>query len=185
MDMGRSNQAGFTLVEALLVCTAALIFIAGAVPILNSVLARTNADSAAQFIAQQICYARALAVGSNADVLVKFDPDANTLVVAPGSGQARGPFNLGGGMTLLASSPSPDTPDGLGSTVLGIGDNTQMTCVDNGSVVVDSVSNTLCSGTFLIQHTNGDPATLRAVTLLGGTGRVHIWRYDTATGTWK
>jgi Tfp pilus assembly protein FimT len=185
MGIEKSNQAGFSLVEVLLVCSAALVLIAGALPILNSVMARTTADAAAQCIAQEISYARALAVGSNADVLVRIDPNANSLVVAPGSGQARGPFKLGGGMRLLASSPSPDTPDGLGSTVLGIGDYTQMTCVNNGSVVVDSVTNTLCSGTFLIQHSNGDPGTRRAVTLSGGTGRIHIWRYDTATSTWK
>jgi hypothetical protein len=31
----------------------------------------------------------------------------------------------------------------------------------------------------------GDPRTLRAVTLQGGTGRVHTWRYDPESSGWK
>ena len=79
----------------------------------------------------------------------------------------------------------PDTPDNLGGNLLGVEGNNTMYFLDNGSVIDNLVNNNLMSGTFLLQHIDGDPATRRAVTLIGGTGRTHMWRYDTSNNNWK
>jgi len=102
-----------------------------------------------------------------------------------GTGSVRGPFSLPGGVRFLTSAPVMDTPDTLGSTVLGVGSNNQMVFLDNGSVVDDPVNNNISSGTFFLQHVNNDLSTVRAVTLMGGTGRVHTWRWDESAYAWK
>jgi Tfp pilus assembly protein FimT len=172
-------------VELVIVCAVMAIIAMAAVPLYTGATRRSSADGGAQVIAQQLNYARALAVSSHASVTVQFDPAANTVVVAPGSGSMRGPFPLGTGVQLLTTALSPDSPDGLGSTVLGVGGNTQMSFLDNGAVVDNIVTNNLRSGTFFLQHNSGDVASRRAVTLLGGTGRIHIWRYDPGSSAWK
>jgi Tfp pilus assembly protein FimT len=180
-----SDESGYSLVETMIVLIATGILAVAAIPLYNAAIQSSNSQAAAELVAQELSYAKARAVGRHENVLVQFTPATNQLVVDPGTGSARGPFSLPVRVQFLTSSPVTDTPDGLGSTVLGVGGNTQMTFLDNGSVVFDPVTNNLCTGTFFLQHANGDLATLRAVTLMGGTGRIHTWRYDKETSSWK
>ncbi len=183
--MRTSVYSGYTLTETSITLAVACILMAVAVPIFDGAYRSSSADSAAQLIAQQLSYARGLAIGSHAPVLLESNPDGNAVTVAPGTGSARGPFYLPGGMHIQTVASIPDTPDALGATLLGVGGHTEMTFLDNGAVIDDPVSNNLCSGTFFLKHQDGDPASSRAVTLLGGTGRVRIWRYDTQAHAWK
>ncbi len=177
-------QHGFSLIEAFIAIAVASILAGMAIPMFSTAMDQSNADAAAQLIAQELNLARAMAVGIHGDILVQFN-SANSVVVAAGTGSARGPFVFPGKMTLLNSNPVLDTPDALGSTVLGPSGNNVVTFMDNGAAATDATGATLCSGTFFIRNVNGDPATLRAVTLLGGTGRVHIWRYNPNSNSWK
>ena len=183
--MDKQRSLGFSLVELVIVCAVAVIIMMAAVPLYTAATRRSTADGGAQLIAQQLNYARALAVSSHANVLVQFTPATNYVVVAPGTGSARGPFPLGTGIELQTSAFTPDTPDSLGTVVLGVGANTQMTFLDNGAAVDDPATNNLRSGTFFLQHSSGDAASRRAVTVLGGTGRIHIWRWDPDSSAWK
>jgi len=180
-----SKQSGYSLIEAMIVLIATGVLAVAAVPLYDAAIRNSNSEAAAQLIAQELSYARALAVSSHANILVQFNNTNNTVVVAPGTGSARGPFSLPVGVRFLTSSPVMDTPDTLGSTVLGVGSNNQMTFLDNGSVVDDPVNNNISSGTFFLQHVNNDLSTVRAVTLMGGTGRVHTWRWDESAYAWK
>jgi Tfp pilus assembly protein FimT len=175
-------QQGISLVETLMVCALATIIMSMAVPMFTTTVEQSNADAAAQLIVQELGYARVLSVGNHGNILVQCDPASNSIVVAPGTGSVRGPFVLPGRMKFRASAPNPDTPDTLGNTVLGKSGNNQITFLDNGSATTGA---DLCSGTFFIENAAGDPKTLRAVTLLGGTGRVRIWRFHPDTSTWK
>jgi prepilin-type N-terminal cleavage/methylation domain-containing protein len=178
-------QHGFSLIEAFIAIAVASILAGMAIPMFSTAMDQSNADSAAQLIAQELNLARALAVATHGDILVQFE-SANSVVVAAGTGSARGPFLFPGKMTLLDSNPAVrDTPDALGNTVLGPGVNNEVTFTDNGAAATDATGATLCSGTFFIRNVDGDPATLRAVTLLGGTGRVHIWRYNPNSNSWN
>jgi Tfp pilus assembly protein FimT len=179
------GQSGYSVTELAIVCMVAVILASAAIPLFNNATSQTNADAAAQLIAQELTYARASAVGSHAPVAVQFDSTANTIVVGPGTPSPRGPFPIGSKIRLQSAAISPDTPDGLNSTVLGTGSHSQITFLDNGSAVDDPVNNNIASGTIFLQHSNGDPSTRRAVTLMGGTGRVHKWRYDTGSSSWK
>jgi Tfp pilus assembly protein FimT len=169
----------------MIVLIATGILAVATVPLYDAAIRSSNSEAAAQLIAQELSYARALAVSSHANVLVQFNRTNRTLVVAPGTGSARGPFSLPVGVQFLTTAPVMDTPDALGSNVLGAGSNNLMTFLDNGSVVDDPVTNNLCSGTFFLQHVNADRSTVRAVTLMGGTGRVHTWRWDESAYAWK
>jgi prepilin-type N-terminal cleavage/methylation domain-containing protein len=181
----RDEQNGFSLIEAMIVVIIASILAAMAIPMLKTSMDQSNANAAAQLIAQQLNLARALAVGTHSNILVQYDSTANTLVVAPGTGSVRGPFVLPGKVKLMTISPNQDTPDALGNTVLGTGNNSQITFLDNGSAATDNTGAVLCSGTFFVEHPSEDPATMRAVTLLGGTGRVRTWQYNSKTSTWQ
>lgn len=180
-----TDHSGFTLTETAVVLAVGLILTGMAIPSFDQMYRSSNADAAAQVIVQQMNYARALAVGSHVPVVLQIDFGERTITVAPGSGSARGPMILPGRIRLLPAAPVADTPDHLGATVLGAGGITEMTFLDNGAVVQDLVSNNLCSGTFFLQHQDGDAASNRAVTLLGGTGRIKVWRYDAKTSEWK
>jgi prepilin-type N-terminal cleavage/methylation domain-containing protein len=177
------EQNGFSLIEAFIVVAVASILAAMAIPMFQTAMDQSNADAAAQLIAQELNLARAIAVGIHDTIVVQFDSSANSVVVASGTGSVRGPFIFPGKTTLLNLNPVLDTPDAMGKTVLGPSSNNQITFLDNGAAM--DGTGALCSGTFFIRHMNGNPATLRAVTLLGGTGRVHIWRYDPNSNSWK
>jgi Tfp pilus assembly protein FimT len=179
-----NKESGFSLVEAVTVILVGMILAAFAIPTLTGTIQQSNADSAAQLIVQELNYARTVAVGSQVAVEVQF-PSADQIVVSSGTGEERGPFVLPNGMSIQTSAFSPDTPDGLGGILLGVLNNTKMSFLDNGSVVDSPTNNNLRSGTFFLQHNNGDPATRRAVTLIGGTGLTHVWRYDASNNSWK
>jgi Tfp pilus assembly protein FimT len=185
LDMCISKQSGYSLIEAMIVLIATGILAVATVPLYDAAIRSSNSEAAAQLIAQELSYARALAVSNHGNILVQFNPTNRTLVVAPGTGSARGPFSLPAGVQFLTAAPVTDTPDGLGSTVLGVGGNSQMVFLDNGSVIDDPVNNNIRSGTFFLRHVNNDPSTVRAVTLMGGTGRVHTWRWDDNAYAWK
>ena len=179
------EQNGFSLVELAMVCAIGAVIMAAATPLFQSFAQRSNADGAAQLIAQELSMARAMAVSTHGPILVQFDPVANSVVVAAGTGSVRGPFPLPGGTKFMSIRPALDTPDALGSMLLGVGSNTNVAFLDNGTSATDTSGAALCSGTFFIQDRNGDDATIRAVTLLGGTGKAHIWKYDPTTNSWN
>src|SRR5262245_55473828 len=134
--MRERADMGFGLVEVVTTVMVGAILMGVALPIMTGALRRTDADGAAELLAQELAYARGLAVGSRNDVTVQLDPVQSTVIVAPASGSARGPFALRPGMRLLATAPVPDTPDALGGTVLGTGALTQITFRENGAAVL-------------------------------------------------
>jgi prepilin-type N-terminal cleavage/methylation domain-containing protein len=179
------KQNGFSLIELTMVCAIAAIMVVAAVPTIQSTILRSSADNAAQLIVQELSMARAMAVSIHGAVRIQFDPVANSVTVAPGTSYVRGPFILPNRVTFMSSAPALDTPDSLGGMMLGIGSNKNITFLDNGTAATDSSGTTLCSGTYFLQHANGDTATIRAVTICGGTGKARVWRYNPTTNSWN
>jgi Tfp pilus assembly protein FimT len=178
------KQLGFSLVEMTMVCAIAAILTIAAIPIFQSALQSSDADSAAITLAQSLSYARAIAISTHSPTSVQIDPSANSVMVSPETGEARGPFMLASRIRFMSTAPALDTPEGLGTTVLGVGSNTQVTFLDNGTAVTDETGATLCSGTFFLQQADSDSITTRAVTLLGSTGNARIWKYSSKTDSW-
>ena len=133
----RDLQHGFSLVETLMVIAFTSILAAMAVPMFQTAMDQSNADAAAQLVAQELNLARARAIGTHGNILVQFDSTTNSVVVAAGTGSVRGPFLFPGKATLLNSNPVSDTPDALGSTVLGPTGHNQVTFMDNGAAATD------------------------------------------------
>lgn len=179
------KESGFSLSELLIVITLLMIFAGIAVPTFNEAIGRSDADAAAQLIAQELNMARARSIGSRVAVVVQADVNDNSIVVAPGTASVRGPFPLPGNAAFLRVRPAVDTPDGLGGTVLGVGGANQVTFIDNGAAATDGTGANLMSGTFFLQSRQEEPETMRAVTLVGGTGRARIWRFDPEAGAWR
>jgi prepilin-type N-terminal cleavage/methylation domain-containing protein len=181
----RNEHNGFTVVEMMMVLAIGSILAAFSIPLLKTSMDGSNANSAAQLVAQQLNLARAMAIGTHSSVLVRFDSTANSVVIAPGTSSVRGPFVLPGKMRFRTEAPNHDTPDTLGGTVLGTGTRTQLTFLDSGAAATDASGTSLSSGTVFIENSVGDEATIRAVTLIGGTGRARIWQYFPDTTSWK
>ena len=80
--MRKSRQSGYSIVEAIIVMSAIGILAVAVVPLYDAAIRSSDSEAAAQLIAQELSYARALAVGSHANVLVQFNPTNRTLVVA-------------------------------------------------------------------------------------------------------
>jgi Tfp pilus assembly protein FimT len=181
----KNSQYGYSLGEACIVLAIMSIIAMAAIPNLHDAIRGSDADSAAQLVSQELAYARSLALASRQAVVIQFDPDTQEIVVAPGTGSARGPFVLPGGMNIQAAAIPPATPDNLGGNVIGAGGIVQMSFLDNGSAVDSPATNNIISGTVFLLNESGEAYTGRAITLVGGTGRTHIWRYDTHTNSWK
>lgn len=182
--LSKDSASGFSMAEICMALAVMAIMAAIAIPTVGEAMRRSDADAAAQIVSQQFSYARSVATSTRQPVLVQFSADDRSVVAAPGTGAQRGPFLLPGRMGFRAAALQPATPDNLG-TVIGTGDNQQIWFLDNGAAIDSSGTNTIISGTVFLQHPSGDPETGRAITLLGGTGRIHKWRYDTDTNSWK
>jgi prepilin-type N-terminal cleavage/methylation domain-containing protein len=178
------TQKGFSLVEVLIVLALVVILAGFAIPMFNNVIGGTQADAAAQLIAQQLNLARTRAIGTLSATTIQVSPSASSITLAPGTTSARGPFPLPGDLSFLSEAPAVDTPDGLGGTLLGAGSRTQVIFINNGAATEDGTPTNLLSGTFFIQRA-GSNESLRAVTLVGGTGRIRIWRFNPAASTWN
>ena len=183
--MAKFDSYGYTLTEACLVCAVGAILLASAIPLFDTAMHSNDADAAAQLIVQELTHARTMAIGNGSGVLIRFDPAANSVVVAPGTGSVKGPFILPGRTKLQTNAPSLDTPDNLNSKVLGVGAFQQMTFLNNGAVVDNPAANNIISGTFFLENDNQDPSTRRAVTIFGATGKIKMWRFDDGSNTWK
>jgi prepilin-type N-terminal cleavage/methylation domain-containing protein len=179
-----SAHHGFSLTEVMIALAVSAIMMGFAVPMFNHTIGGSQADAAAQLIAQQLSLARIRAIGTQIATTVQIDPNANSILLAPGTTNVRGPFPLPGKMTFISEAPATDTPDGLGGTILGVDARTQVAFINNGAATTDGNGSNLMSGTFFIQR-GGNMETLRAVTLVGGTGRTRIWRFNPANNTWN
>jgi prepilin-type N-terminal cleavage/methylation domain-containing protein len=179
------HDRGFTMIE--LVIVIAIIFVISAIAIikLSPTQQQQQANAAMAQIASQLRVARELAVTQRRYVQVQFI----------GNNQIRlTRLNLPAGVTILSTvqiqtpvtfalTPGlPDTPDAFGNKgpiefggVVG-GPPTMM--FQSDGTFVDTAGN-LTNGTVFLGMVN-EPSAARAVTLVGSTGRIRMWRNNAA-----
>lgn len=180
-----ASDAGFTLVETLLI--VALVGIISGITIIafQAALRQLRADSNVRIVTWQLQTAREMAMSQRRDVEVQF--------VAP-RGIATIRREIPNGTTLLSTVylegnvqfhvfPSlPDTPDGFGNaTALSFSAATSLLFTSEGAFV-DQAGRALNGSIFF-----GVPSqteTARAITIFGATGRVRSYRWQGNNG-WK
>jgi len=189
MKTRNSREKGFTLIESVVVIGIMMILMG--IAIIQSFGSREayQANSAMDTVVAQLRVARELAITQRTNVQVTFVSSGTTQQVQyqvlkqPGTNETNGPVVSSSlpSQTLFMLTPGvPDTPMNFGNNAaIYIGNTTGgpsfMEFTSTGQFTDNTGFNTL-NGTVFI-GVPGQTSTARAVTIMGGTGRVRPYSY--------
>jgi prepilin-type N-terminal cleavage/methylation domain-containing protein len=195
------SQRGFSLIEVLIVVAIASILMAAAILGTKNTLAAYKADAAANVVTSQLRTARQLAISQRRWVQVWFDsaiaaPDYaphvrywvdNTGTGGPAQPIVSLPLTSRTQFTLFAGLP--DTPMGFGNAsavyIGGVGGGPPtMYFGPTGTFTSAKSTSALINGTIFV-GIPGQTLTARAVTILGGTGRVRTYTWNGTSIGWR
>ena len=167
--------AGYTLIEALLVCAVVAVVTAIAVPVSLAGVDRARGWAGTRFVAAHFVRARAQAVGRGAAVALRFDGDGEHTTLS-----SFADANRNGVLTRdidAGIDPPLDDPVPFASLFPGV------TITGDGGVRLFSFSpdGTATTGSVYLQSHDGSRF---AVRVLGATARVRIERYVSVRDTW-
>ncbi len=184
---GLTSQAGFTLAETLVVAALIAVMSAIAIPVTVDMIRRAKADSAAEVAMRAISAARARAVAERRNVQLEFvAPDRIQLFreEVDDDGVTTGTTlvaetRLEGGQEFLRFPGQPDTPDLFGAaTATTFGGTPPVMFTTDGSLV-DSAGDVVNGSVFF--GVPNQPDSARAVTILGVSGLMQIWKWRGAS----
>ena len=180
---GEHQARGFSMTELLIVTFILMIVSAMAIVQLSPSYQQQEANAAMVMVASQLRQAREMAMAQRRDIQVQFIGNDQIQLTR---------FNLpaGAGQTVLSTVPiqapvvfmlnpgTPDTPDGFGNAAPiefgGIaGGPPTMMFQSDGTFV--SGTGVILNGTVFLGMPNV-PAATRAVTVLGATGRIRMYK---------
>jgi prepilin-type N-terminal cleavage/methylation domain-containing protein len=173
---GRGEQAGFSLLEVSVVIALSFTLMAMATLQLRSLVPAMRANAAMNQVVSQLRIARELAIAQRRNVQILF-PGANQIQLQrferPVGVTLLPPVFFEGGAQFTVFPGLPDTPSGFGNAgalVFGgiVGGPTTMQFLSDGTFA-DGNGQPI-NGTIFVGVPN-QPATARAVTVLGATGR--------------
>jgi prepilin-type N-terminal cleavage/methylation domain-containing protein len=181
----RPSQAGFTLIEVMLVVM--LVGIIGSMAVFQFGAARPGlvADGAMRTLMAQFSAARELAVAQRRNVQLTFDVVNNTFTItrldepAGTTVIAQAPFE--GGVRFGVVDGVPDTPDAFGNTSATAFGGAQSILFNSEGMLVDASGNPI-NGTVFVNIPDAAQS-YRAVTVLGSVGRVRGYRWNGTTWT--
>jgi type II secretory pathway pseudopilin PulG len=189
MKMRNNREDGFSLLESVVVIGIMMILMG--IAIVQSFGSRDSyqANSAMDTVVAQLRVARELAITQRTDVQIFFISAGATqqvqyqVLAQPGTKEANGPVvstNLPAQTTFMLTPSVPDTPMKFGNNAaIYIGN------VSGGPAVMEFTSTgqftdqtgfNALNGTVFI-GVPGQTFTARAVTIMGGTGRVRPYQY--------
>lgn len=194
MRRTRNQQNGFTLIESAVVIGMMMIIMSFAIFKSTNMMPNYKADSAQDVVVSSLRQARQLGISERRDVQVWFDQSfsgtdqvqhVNYQVVAIAGDQPQAVVTVGlPTTTQFVLEGVADTPMGFGNSApVYIGSNGAM--VSGGPAIMkfrstgaftDSVYNPL-NGTIFV-GIPGQPYTARAITIIGGTGRVRPYTWS-------
>ena len=171
----RPAAAGYTLVEAMLVCAIVAVVTGVAVPISLEGVNRSRGWAGTRFVAARLVQARARAVARGASVAIRFDGAGELTTLASFvDGNRNGVLtrDIDDGIDPPLNAPLP-----LASLFPGV------VITDEGAPRLFSFSpdGTATSGSVYLRSRDGSRF---AVRVLGATARVRIERYVTARDAW-
>lgn len=182
-DQRAHSQSGFTLIELALVIGLMGILSSMAVMQVNALRPVLIGDGGMRMISAELTYAREMAIAQRRQIEISFVGNAIRVTrreVPNGTTLLREvPFESG--VTFSIPQGTPDTPDRFG--------NDAATTFSGAATVMFTTDGSLISNTgtpvngSIYMLAPGEMQSLRAVTILGTTGRVRSYRW---TGTaWR
>jgi prepilin-type N-terminal cleavage/methylation domain-containing protein len=178
------RDAGYTLVEIMVVVALIAVVAAISVPISGVMISRARADSASIQAVTWLEGARNRAVAERRNFQVTFDTETNRIRIDRVEPDLEptliADYQLEEGLEFMQFEDAPDTPDLFGneSDVELEGDTPHMFTSDGSFIDAngDPANGTLFMGK------SGQPETARAVTIFGATGVIRTWKL--AGTTW-
>lgn len=199
------GQRGMSMVElAVVVAIMSLVMII-AIPQIVGARRNMRASAGPAEVKAQLRYARQQAMGLKRAVTFQYDTVAREINVIQHNGAGAGVFAAGNyprtpGSTLLRTIPLATggvAPDEIvyglppGASAAPLADTTTLTAPANNQInitfqpdgsVIDAAGGT-ANFAMMFYHPDYAEATARAVSVLGATGRVKLWRF-TDVQTW-
>lgn len=176
----RRSEAGFTLVELMLVVGVIGVLGGMAVLQIGSVRPGMVADGAMRVVMGQLNQAREQAIAHRRELQVTFPADSIqvTRLAIPNGPPASVLSRIGieGGVAFAIDAAVPDTPDGFGNGNSPDFGQAVLIKFNTEGMLVDGAGQP-ANGTVFLRLDGASPA-YRAVTVLGATGRVRAWRWD-------
>jgi prepilin-type N-terminal cleavage/methylation domain-containing protein len=197
--MSTCRERGFSLLEVMVVIVIIMVVSAMAIFALQPELQSAKADTTMRQVLEQMRQAREFSIANRRYVQITFPLVSGNYQVTMTELNAV-PFGPGGANVVLSTMPvqppstfyifphSADTPDGYGnaSSIEFEGTNGGppggMAFQSDGTLVDLATFQPINGSLFL--GVQNQPATARAVTVLGSTGRVRGWRGTGNGATW-
>lgn len=174
-------ESGVSLIEVLITLAIFAIVSGMAISIMMNVVPAIHADSSMELVASTLQQAHEAAITQRRNFLVTFIGTHEIKVqreeLPPGSGTLTTVSDnlLGNGVTFTLVTGVPDTPDAFGNSSADTFPSKEIVFMSDGTAV--NTSSQIVNGTvFMAIGTN--PATARAVTVMGATSRVKGYRYN-------
>lgn len=187
----KGRQRGFSTLELTFVMVISLTVMIMSVIEMEPFIQQTQADSAQQQLKEGLREARELAISQRRTMVVTFTGTKTTTfyqVAEPSNVVSTTPYQtlvLPGAALFMTYSSEIDTPDGFGKPASGgiefggsSGTPTAGVQFQSNGTFTDGNGNPI-NGTIFIGLPN-IPASARAITILGNTGRIKVYQY---TGT--
>lgn len=192
---GRRGERGYSMVELLVVIGMIMTILAMAVLALQPTLQNFKANGAMTMVASQFRLARELAITERRDIQVAFTgTNTITLTRVLSLGMVANPNEAFGVIRTVQIAPPtvfmlppgmPDTPDAFGNAGAiefeGIVGGPPTMMFQSDGTFVDTAGN-LVNGTVFMGVPNINNSG-RAVTVVGATGRIRMYRSD-GPGGW-
>lgn len=175
------GQAGFTILETLLVITLAGIVMTIAVFGLGPSVTAARSRGGLAVVKQQMSYARELAISQQRDIKIEFltpNQIKITRIERPSGETVISDVRLEGGVQFVKFAGLDETPDawgGTGAIAFGTAPSIRFRSGDGALIQPD---NTLVNGRVFVGIPN-KPTSAGVVSVFGATGRIRSYR---ATG---
>ena len=183
MNSARSsrNQAGYSAIELMLVVGIMGVVTSMAMFQIGQAQPSMKGDGAMRVIMAQLNTARELSISQRRQMQVNFLGTSQIQIVrqeVPAGTTTLTTVDIEGGIKYGLISGVPDTPDGFGNgSATYFGTATKILFNSDGTLI-DQNGNAL-NGTVFLAAPNATRS-FRAVTIMGGTGRIRGYRWDGA-----
>jgi len=175
----RQREAGYSLIEIMIVVALIGIVSAMAVPVSSTFLVQRKADSAIVSALAAVTAARDRAVAERRNIQMTFLPpnkiQLSRVEVPSGVVTPVQDFTLDNGQIFLKFDAVPDTPDHFGAATYASFSGVMPVMFTSDGSLLDS-NGDLSNGSIFVGFAN-QPNTARAVTVFGVTGLTRAWKW--------
>jgi prepilin-type N-terminal cleavage/methylation domain-containing protein len=176
----KQSQSGYSMIELLLVLGISGVVMGIAVFQIGAVQPSMKGDGAMRVIMAQLNTARELSISQRRQMQVNFLGTGQIQIVRqeiPAGTTALPTVSVEGGLKYGLIAGIADTPDGFGLKAGGIAFGTATAYLFNSDgTLIDQNGNPLNGTIFLAIP--GVARSFRAVTVMGGTGRIRGYKWD-------